>query len=66
MVKYENDCVDCGLPCRNDCRYKHAVHCYCDKCGEEEILYELDGEQLCAECVLESLRKVDANECSTV
>ena len=64
MVEYENDCVGCGFPCRSDCRYLHVAHCYCDKCGEEETLYEFDGEQLCADCVLESLRKVDV-ECST-
>lgn len=59
MIEYTNDCVQCGLPCFDSCRYKNVPHLHCDRCGEEETLYEFDGEQLCAECVIESLRKVE-------
>ena len=55
MQRIENDCVDCGLPCIASCPYKNAVHYYCDHCGEEEELYEYEGEELCIECIAESL-----------
>lgn len=65
MIKYENDCVDCGLPCRgSSCPYRHVKHYYCDKCGEDvEELYDYDNQELCEECAievfLESLEKVE-------
>lgn len=57
MVKYENECVSCGFPCRHDaCRYYRVKHLYCDKCGcEVDKLYILDDEELCDECVLKAL-----------
>jgi hypothetical protein len=62
MIKYENDCVGCpdGMPCLgNSCPNRRVPHLYCDKCGEEaEKLYDLDGENLCEECVLDSLDTV--------
>lgn len=39
MIRYENDCCDCavpGYPCLGDsCSRRHAIHIYCDVCGEE-------------------------------
>lgn len=59
MIRYENDCVDCGLPCMgNACRLARIPHFYCDRCGEEEQLYEYDGNQLCLCCIEEKLEKV--------
>lgn len=58
MIRRENDCVDCGLPCFDSCKWKNNPHYYCDECGEEETLYEFDGQQLCAKCVLKNLKKV--------
>lgn len=61
MVKYENDCVGCPAErlCLDSCPYRKLPHLYCDKCGEEaEKLYNLDGENLCEECVLDSLDTV--------
>lgn len=59
MIKYENDCVDCGLPCFDTCKYKNVPHYYCDCCGEEVKLYEFDGEQLCIDCIIERLDEVN-------
>lgn len=55
MIKYENDCVDCDIYCIN-CGAKHTKHYYCDYCKDEaETLYEYNGKELCAECVLKQL-----------
>jgi len=60
MVRYENDCVDCGLPCI-DCGKKRTPHYYCDECKEEETLYEYDGDQLCETCLLKKFTKVEGS-----
>ena len=60
MLEYENDCVDCGLPCLgNACPNKRRPHRYCDECGEEEQLYEYDGLELCLSCVETRLEKIE-------
>lgn len=54
IVCYENDCVDCGLPCFDSCPYKRVPHYYCDGCGDEVFylyIYD-DGSELCADCLL--------------
>lgn len=52
MVKYENDCVGCELPCLGDaCPYSNVPHYYCDKCGDDvEELRDYYGEELCYAC----------------
>lgn len=64
MIKYENDCVDCGLPClMNGCKYYHVPHLYCDVCGnEEEILYTDGNSQLCRECYLDAAEKITCKD----
>ena len=63
MIAIENECVDCGLPCLYDsCPYYRVVRYYCDKCGEEDDLYEYGDEQLCADCVLEQLERVEYHD----
>lgn len=63
MRQVENDCVDCGLPCiGTSCRYYKAVHFYCDDCGDEDTLYEFDGEELCIRCIAKRLRKVRTDD----
>lgn len=63
MMKIENECVNCGLPCLgSSCPNRQVKHFYCDKCGEEETLYCLDGQELCATCVLEALDIVEGSE----
>lgn len=62
MVKIENRCCDCaapGYPCLgSSCPNRHVEVYYCDKCGEElEDVYEVEGEQLCEECLKDKFRK---------
>ena len=63
-IKYFDECVSCtsvGLNCLgNSCINKNVKHYYCDKCKKEfDVLYEYDGEELCEECVLGMLKKVE-------
>ena len=57
MVKIEDHCVDCGLPCLgSSCPNRNVTQYYCDKCGEEiscDEIYDVDGEELCEECLKE-------------
>ena len=62
MIRIENHCCDCevpGYPCRgNACPNRHVEVHYCDQCGEEiDEIYEVDGEELCEECLKEKFRK---------
>lgn len=62
MKKIENHCVDCGLPCLgNSCPFKNVEVHYCDKCKEEAKLYHFDDQELCIDCVEESLEVVDGS-----
>lgn len=59
MKKVENECVQCGLPCLgSSCPNRNVTRFYCDNCGEEETLYEYEGEELCIECIKKSLTEV--------
>lgn len=52
MRRYEDDCVNCDIPCCN-CGLKHAEHIYCDNCGEElteDELYQVYDSDYCEEC----------------
>lgn len=53
MVKYENECVNCGLPCVGSaCSYYKVPHYYCDNCHDEtNNLHNFDGRQLCDYCL---------------
>jgi hypothetical protein len=63
MRKIEDECVDCGLPCLGDsCKYKNVERFYCDECGEEEVLYEYDSQELCIECIKTRLTKVEGSD----
>ena len=57
MVKYEDRCCDCaagGYPCRGaECPLRNMEVHYCDKCGEELDEIFDDGDELCADCLLE-------------
>lgn len=62
MVRIEDHCCDCavpGYPCEgNACPNKRVKVYYCDKCGEElDEVYEVDGEELCEECLKRMFRK---------
>ena len=59
MIRVEDDCVGCGLPCIGDsCPLRHVEHRYCDKCDEEigGDYYDVDGEELCEDCLKERFR----------
>ena len=58
MIAIENECVGCPIHCI-DCGRKHVVHYYCDECGEEADLYNFDGQELCAECILSKFEKIE-------
>lgn len=62
MLMIENHCCDCavpGFPCMGDCcpLLEVKVH-YCDSCGIEiEDIYDVDGEELCEDCLKEMFKR---------
>lgn len=44
------------------CPYYEVVRYYCDECGSEEDLYYWDGAQLCIDCILKYLERVEYND----
>ena len=62
MKRIEDECVDCPMGSIGDaCPNKNVTRFYCDNCGEEEMLYIHDGEELCQECLVEKFDKVDGS-----
>ena len=58
MIKYENECVGCPQGCIH-CGRDKTQHLYCDRCGEDsEELYVFDGEELCEDCLKNSLERI--------
>ena len=58
MSKYENDCVGCPQGCVH-CGRDKTQHIYCDRCGADcEELYVFDGEELCEDCLKNSLERI--------
>lgn len=64
MIRYENECVQCGLPCFLSCPNKSVPHYYCDGCGAEDDVYAFDGDDLCFDCIWDSLQSSDAESCN--
>lgn len=66
MKKVENECAGCrdvGLTCKGaSCPNRNVERFYCDRCGEEEKLYEYEDEQLCADCLLKEYNVVEGSE----
>ena len=60
MMKIENDCLDCPIPC-TDCGRKRTPHYYCDECGAEETLYVYDGKELCKDCLAKKFEVVEGS-----
>ena len=58
MMKIENQCVHCDIPCVN-CGLKRVPVYYCDRCKEEtgEDVYDDGEEELCEPCLLKKYRK---------
>ena len=64
MIRYENQCCDCATesyPCLgSNCPNRNVRILECDSCGEEaDVLYIVENEELCRECALERLEKVE-------
>lgn len=64
MVRIENHCCDCatpGYPCLGrECSLRNVEVHYCDNCGEElDEIYDVDGDELCEECLKERFRRGD-------
>ena len=61
MIVIGSECCDCDLPCVfAACPYYKVVYYVCDKCGETvDDLYHFDGDQLCQDCILQQLEKVE-------
>lgn len=66
MKKIETECVGCtsvGLYCLgNACPNRNVVRFYCDRCGDETVLYKYDDEELCQECLLEKFDIVEGSD----
>lgn len=65
--KMVDNCVQCGLPCRGSLCPNNSVspEYTCDECEEEfepEELYDLDGDMLCKDCLLEQFKTVKQME----
>ena len=67
MVRIENHCCDCAVPaypCRGDlCPLTRVAVYYCDKCDPKcdtplEEVYEVDGEELCEDCLKDLFRRI--------
>ena len=60
MIRIEDHCVGCDLPCIGSaCRYKNVEVHYCDHCDDEldEEFYVVDGEEVCESCLKDMFRK---------
>ena len=62
MKRIENHCCDCavpGYPCKGSrCPNVNVEVYYCDKCGDAlDVIYEVDCEDLCLDCLKEMFRK---------
>jgi hypothetical protein len=59
VIKFENECVDCGLPCiHSSCPNYCVPRLYCDECNDETELFWYDDEQLCIDCIKHRLERV--------
>ena len=64
MKIIHDECVGCPpeIGCfGNSCPYKHVTRYYGDDCQEENELYYFEGDELCTECVLKRLEKVEGS-----
>lgn len=63
MIRTENECVGCPpeMGCLGSCCPNRDVpHYYCDKCDTEigaDEIYEVDGFELCEDCLKDRFRK---------
>ena len=66
MIEYENECIGCPpeIGCiGSTCPFTRVPHYYCDNCKEEvDELFDVDGEELCEECLKARFRKVGIDD----
>ena len=63
MVRIENECCDCDLPCiYESCPFWAVKRLYCDECEEENQLYWFDDQQLCLDCIEARLERVECDD----
>ena len=65
MIKIENECVDCpqDIGCiGNICPYLNVPRFYCDECDNEDELFWYEDEQLCIDCIVKRLERVEYND----
>jgi hypothetical protein len=65
MIVVENECVGCPaeIGCIGaSCKYLNVERYYCDSCGDEGVLYELYGDELCIDCVAKKLPIVEGSD----
>ena len=63
MIRFENECVGCAreMGCLgSSCPYACVAHLFCDHCkAEVDTLYHFDGEEWCADCILDDCGEVE-------
>lgn len=65
MIEYsmQSECVGCPQGCINCGRKEKTPYLenfVCDVCGDDsERLYERDGQQICASCILQELQEIN-------
>ena len=63
MIEVTNECVDCGLHCIGSiCKYFSVPRYYCDICGDESVLYDYDGSEICADCLIEQFEIIKGSD----
>lgn len=65
MRKIENECIGCPpeLGCLGSaCRYSKVARYYCDKCGDETVLFEFEDKELCLFCISQILPVVEGSD----
>lgn len=63
MIYYENECCNCGLPCKYEsCPYYRVKHFQCDFCKEEDVkLYDYNGYEICEDCLLKEFPVIEGS-----
>ena len=64
MMIFEDNCVDCPpeIGCFGvTCPLKNVPVYYCDDCEKQNELYVFEGDELCADCILKRLPKVEGS-----
>ena len=63
-TRIENQCCDCaapGYPCMGEiCPLRRVKVHYCDRCDVDlDVVYWVDGEELCEDCLKELFKRED-------